>query len=59
MIYLLDVNVWSLWASLIMNSTVVLLLECNPKMCRTWRVAQSPSSDLYACWPKPRLTDLA
>jgi hypothetical protein len=44
---------WSLWASLIMNSMIVLPLGCNLKIRRTWRVAQSPSSGLHVLAQAP------
>src|SRR5437660_7399316 len=49
---------YSLWGSLITNSTIVLLHGCGLIIHRTWRAAQSLSSDLCACWPKPQPTDL-
>ena len=51
MIYLLDGNALVAlgFIIIIMNSMIVLPLGCNLKIRRTWRVAQSPSSGLYAC----------
>jgi hypothetical protein len=58
MIYLLDVNALVALGFINHEFMIVLLLGSNLKIHQTWRVAQSLSSGLYACLPKPRLTDL-